>query len=177
VLPLFQEVQAYPGPGYGHSTIPNLIRDIGNESIANVFCFGAFADKNSRIVYHNLTGSFPFMSYNGSVCFFILYHYESKSILMAPIAGLDDVTIFNAYKQKFELLISTGFKPKLNIMNNQATKYMNTFLTEQDCKLQFMEPHNHRVNMAKCAIQTFKDAFIAMLAATDSNFPLQLWDQ
>jgi hypothetical protein len=58
----------------------------------------------------------------------------------------------------------------------QVTKYIKTFLTKQDCKLQLVEPHNHRLNAAKCAIQTFKDAFIAMLTTTDSDFPLQLWD-
>ena len=31
--------------------------------------------------------------------------------------------------------------------------------------------------MAERAIQTFKDAFIAALATTDSDFPLQLWDK
>ncbi len=46
-----------------HATnLPNLIGDNDDESIANVFCFGAFTNKNSGIVYHDLTGSFPFMS-------------------------------------------------------------------------------------------------------------------
>jgi hypothetical protein len=45
------------------------------------------------------------------------------------------------------------------------------------CKLQLVEPHNHRVNAAEQAIQTFMDAFIVALATMDSNFPLQLWDQ
>ena len=40
-----------------------------------------------------------------------------------------------------------------------------------------MEPHNHRVNAAERAIQTFKDAFIAALATTDRDFSLQLWDK
>jgi hypothetical protein len=40
-----------------------------------------------------------------------------------------------------------------------------------------VEPHNHRVNAAKRAIQTFKDHFISALATTDSEFPLQLWDK
>jgi hypothetical protein len=40
-----------------------------------------------------------------------------------------------------------------------------------------VEPHNHRVNVAERAIQMFKDAFIAALATTDSNFSLQLWDK
>ena len=62
-------------------------------------------------------------------------------------------------------------------MDNQATKHIKQFLTENECKLQLVEPHNQRVNAAERAIQTFKDAFIAALATTDSNFPLQLWDK
>jgi len=48
-------------------------------------------------------------------------------------------------------------------MDNQATKRIKKFLTENDCKLQVVEPHNHRVNAAERAIQTFKAAFIAAL--------------
>jgi hypothetical protein len=33
------------------------------------------------------------------------------------------------------------------------------------------------MNAAKCAIQTYKDAFIAALAKTDRDFPIQLWDK
>ena len=45
------------------------------------------------------------------------------------------------------------------------------------CKLQLDEPHNHRINAAERAIQTFKDAFIAALVTTDKDFPIQLWDR
>ncbi len=116
------------------------------------------------------------MSFDESVCFFVLYHYESTAILATPITGLNDVSIFNAYKTHFDVLATKGFKPKLNIMDNQATKHIKKILTENDCKLQVVEPHNHRVNVAKQAIQTFKAAFIAALMTTDSDFPLQLWD-
>ncbi len=156
---------------------PHVVDNNDDESIANIFCFGVFADKNSGIVYHDLTGSFPFMSFDGSVCFFVLHHYESNAILTTPIAGLDDVSIFNAYKKYFEDLTAKGLKPKLKVMDNQATKHIKKILTENDCKLQVVEPHNHRVNAAERAIQTFKAAFIAALATTDSNFPLQLWDR
>jgi hypothetical protein len=59
-------------------------------------------------------------------------------------------------------------------MDNQATKYSKIFLTTKGCDLQVVEPHNHRVNAAERAIQTFKDAFIVALAMTDSVFPLQV---
>jgi hypothetical protein len=62
-------------------------------------------------------------------------------------------------------------------MDNQATKHIKKFLTEEECKLQLLKPHNYRVNTAVRAIQTFKDAFIAALATTDQDFPLQVWDK
>jgi len=49
-------------------TIPNLIgHDKDDYSIANIFGFGAFADKQSGVMYNDLTGNFPFMSLDGSV--------------------------------------------------------------------------------------------------------------
>ncbi len=71
-------------------------------TIANVFCFGAFADKTSGIIYNDLTRSFSFVSLDGSVCFFVLYHYKSNCILTTPINGMDDKTIFEAYKKYFK---------------------------------------------------------------------------
>jgi hypothetical protein len=108
-IPLLDhEIRAYPGLAYEAQKDPNMIAmddvaqphpnlimmDEDNVTIANIFCFGAFADKTSGIVYHDLTGLFPFISLNGSLCFFVLYHYESNCILASPISGLEDKTIF-----------------------------------------------------------------------------------
>ena len=97
--------------------------------------------------------------------------------MVKAIANVDDCSICEAYKEIFETLENKGYKPKMNVMDNQATKYIKKFLTEKECDLQIVEPHNHRVNAAERAIQTFKDAFIAALATTDQDFPLQLWDK
>ena len=43
--------------------------------------------------------------------------------------------------------------------------------------MQLVEPHNHRVNAAERAIQTFKNHFIAGLCNTDEQFPAQLWNR
>jgi hypothetical protein len=164
-LPIFVEPMPYNGPAYNARREVNYIPD--DESIANVFCFGAFADKISGVVYNDLTRNFPFMLIDGSVCFFILYHYETNAILVKPIANVDDRSIFAAYKEAFETLETKGYKPKINVMDNQATKYIKKFLTKKECDLQLVEPHNHHANAAERAIKTFKDAFIAALATTD----------
>ena len=98
-LPIFVESMPYNGPAYNARREVNYIPD--DKSIANVFCFGAFADKVSGVVYNDLTGNFPFMSIDGSVCFFVLYHYETNAILVKPIANVDDRSIFAAYKEKY----------------------------------------------------------------------------
>jgi hypothetical protein len=109
--------------------------------------------------------------------FFVIYHYKSNAILATPISGLDNISIIESYKKHFDEFTAKGFKPKINIMDNQATKHINKILTEQQCKLQLIEPHNHCMNAAERAIQTFKDAFITTLATTDADFPIQLWDK
>jgi hypothetical protein len=138
-----------PGPGYIPAcAIPAIIADDCNEMVANVFCFGAYANKHLAVLYNNVTGNFLFMSYDGSVCYLVLYHYKSNAIMAMPITGLEDVCIFNAYKLNFDELKHKGYKRILNVMDNQATKYMKKFLTKEECKLQLVEPHNHRVNAA-----------------------------
>jgi hypothetical protein len=66
---------------------------------------------------------------------------------------------------------------KLNMMDNQATKIIKAYLAPQNVMLQLTKPHNHRVNAAKQAIQTFKNCFISALGTTDANFLIQLWDK
>ena len=89
-----------------------------------------------------MTGNFPFVSLDGSVCYFIMYHYESNSILATPINGLTDTIIFDAYKQRFEILESKGLKVRMNVMDNQETKHIKKFLTKKECEIQLVEPHD-----------------------------------
>ena len=128
--------------------------------IANVLCFREIADKITGFVYNKCTGKFQFMSLDGNVCFFIMYHYKTNTILATLIPGLDSKSILAAYSKNFEYLVSKGYTPKLNIMDNQATKTIKAYLMPQQCKLQLVEPNNHRVNAAEHAIQTFKNHFI-----------------
>jgi hypothetical protein len=142
-----------------------------------VFCFGAFADKISGVVYNDCTGKFPYMSLDGNVCFFVMYHYKTNAILATPIPGLDSASILDAYKKDFKYLEPKGYKPKLNVMDNQAAKVIKAYLKPRLVDLQLFEPHNHRVNAAKRAIQMFKNCFIGALGFMDSDFPVQLWDK
>ena len=60
-------------PRYQIHNQPTLIANDCDALIGKIFCFGEFSNKNSGVVYHDMTGNFPFMSLDGLVCFFIMY--------------------------------------------------------------------------------------------------------
>ena len=118
---------------YPHSPQAHIIEDDATSAAGNIFCFGAFADKHTGVVYSDLTGTFPYMSLTGNVCFLVVYHYESNAILGVPLKNMEDSTVFNAYRKQFDFLTSKGFTLKLNVMDNQASKQIKRFLTAQEC--------------------------------------------
>jgi hypothetical protein len=64
------------------------------------------------------------MSLEGNACFLIVYHYKLNAILALPIANSTNKTILVAYQQQFEVLESRGHNICLNVMDNQASKVM-----------------------------------------------------
>ncbi len=155
----------------------NIIDNNDSPWEANLFFFAAFADKHTRTLYNNLTGAFPFQSLEGNAGFLVVYHNKTNAILALPISGFSNKIIFAAYKHQYEMLESKGHVIRLNVMDNRASQTIKKFLTKNQCKLMLVEPHNHRVNAAERAIQTFKDHFVHALATNDSKFPLPLWDR
>ena len=81
------------------------------------------------------------------------------------------------FRQKIEYLNDRGFKPVFNIIDNVASKAVRAYLEKEKVGIQLVEPHNHRVNAAERAVQTFKNLFISGLATCDENFPTILWSK
>ena len=105
-----------------------------------------------------------------------MYDWSSNSILSEAIPNTKDETIIRIFKGKIKYLTKRGFKPRFNILDNIASKAIIEFLKEEcNIGIQVVEPHNHRVNAAERAIQTFKSHFIAGLCTCNNKFPLILW--
>jgi hypothetical protein len=106
----------------------NVIK-LDKESVGNVFVFAAFVGKQDGTIYSVLTGVFPFMFLEGNVCFLIVYHYKTNTILASPIVSFEDSDILlTAYQSQFELLESKGYQIQLNVMDNQACKMIKKYL-------------------------------------------------
>ena len=159
-------------------TTPHLVPDDEPlDGANNIFCFAALADKNELTLYTDATGALPVRSLDGNQYYFIAYDYDLNYIFAVPIPDLTDDTIVGAFDSIFTNLKKKGFAPKFNVTDNQAATAIKKFLTKEECKWQFVEPSNHRVNAAERAIQTHKNHFISGLCTTDTDWPLQLWDQ
>lgn len=157
---------------------PTVIsQDEASNKEINVFCYAAMADKIKGTMYTDVTGALPCRSLEGNLYYLVAYVYDLNAILARPIKDTKSETIVEAFEEVFTYLKDRGFTPKMNVTDNQAARHIKSFLTGKNCKWQFVEPNNHRVNAAERAIQTFKNHFISGLCCTDSEFPLQLWDQ
>eukprot|EP00804_Cyclotella_cryptica_P022477 CCRYP_015112-RA/>CCRYP_015112-RA protein AED:0.28 eAED:0.23 QI:0/0/0/1/0/0/2/0/681 len=155
---------------------PHVIPPDITDTTCNVFCFAALADKHQGTMYTDATGALPAVTLEGNQYYLVAYAYDPNYIYAAPLRNLRDESIMTAFEHAFQDLKTKGYKPTLNATDNQATTPIKSYLNTEDCKWQFVEPHNHRVNAAERAIQTFKNHFISGLCSTDSNWPLQLWD-
>jgi hypothetical protein len=74
-------------------------------------------------------------------------------------------------------LAARGLSVDFQIVNNEASMaYKEAIIFKWNAKFQLVPPDMHCQNWAKCAICTFKDHFLAILASVNSAFPPYLWD-
>ena len=141
----------------------------------DLFCYAALADSKEGVIYTDLPGPFPVVSHRQMKYVFVCYAYQPNAILVRPMKSRSAACMVEAYKSIYDYLSARGFKPKLNIMDNECSRAVKNYILSQNVALQLAEPDNHRANAAERAIQTFKNHFIAGLCTVDPTFPLQLW--
>ena len=106
---------------------------------------------------------------------FVCYVYEANAILVKPMKNRSDESFVEAYKEMYEDLKARGFKPTLNVTDNECSKAVQKYITSQNVNYQLVEPNNHRANAAERAIQTFKNHCTSVLYSVSTGFLLQLW--
>eukprot|EP00804_Cyclotella_cryptica_P028748 CCRYP_008238-RA/>CCRYP_008238-RA protein AED:0.39 eAED:0.39 QI:0/-1/0/1/-1/1/1/0/283 len=158
------------------SATPHLIKPDTNNTTCNAFCYAALADKHHGTMYTDATGALPAITLKGNQYDFVAYAYDPNYIFATPLCNLQDESIMKAFNNIFQDLKTKGDKPMFNVTDNQAMTPIKAYLKTEDCKWQFVEPNNHRVNAVERTIQTFKNHFVHGLCSKDCKWPLQLWD-
>ena len=107
----------------------------------------------------------------------VIYAYDPNTILVKPLPYRSKESIVQAYQKIIQHLTRIGFKPRLQRLDNEAYKLLQDNMDKNQIQYQLVSPVNHRRNAAERHIRNFKNNFISILAETDPDFPLHLWDK
>ena len=122
------------------------------------------------------TGKFPYRSKRGNKYIFVLYNYDSNSILSRPMKNRTDAEFLRVHDDVIEYLKVRGLQPKIQRLDNEASKAYTQNIDKHKMKFQLTPAQMHRKNIAERAIQTFKNHFITILAGANNEFPKNEWD-
>ena len=137
------------------------------------FCYLGIEEITGQI-YSDQTGKFTIPSSNGNKYVMVVYDYDSNCIFAEPLVSRKATSILAAFKRVLIKLKAAGLKPKFQRLDNECSKILKDFLTQEGIDFQLAPPNSHRRNAAERAIRTFKNHFIAILMGADKDFPLHL---
>ena len=128
-------------------------------------------------IHSDQTGRFPIQSISSNKYLMVIHAYDPNAILVEPLPDISKESIVQAYQQIIQHLTIRGFKQITQRLDNEASKLLQDDMDKNQIKWQLVPPGNHRRNAAEQHIRTFKNHFISILAGTDPEFPLHLWDK
>ena len=82
----------------------------------------------NRTIYTDLTGSFPVISERGNKLLYIAYSYDANGILWEPMKSKNGSEMSRVFKTVYDKLEKRGIKPKLHIMDNEASSTVMSWL-------------------------------------------------
>ena len=126
-------------------------------------------------VFTDQTGRFPINSSRGNKYVMVMYDNDTNAILAEAMKSRTQDEMVRAQAHLHGMLTKRGFKPHVQILDNECPAKLEEYLRKQQVNFQLVPPHLHRTNAAERAIGTFKDHFIAGLASADPAFPMHLW--
>jgi hypothetical protein len=106
-----------------------------------------------------------------------LHIYNLNAIIVRPMPSCTNALFITAFFKVFGILCACDYQPALTVMDNECSKAVEKHIRANKMDIQLVLPHNHRVNAAERAIETFKEHFAAALATVDMLCPIQLWDK
>jgi hypothetical protein len=104
--------------------------------------------------------------------FMIAFQAGGNVILQQAFKSKSNRHRIATYNAIMTCLAARGLSVDLQILNNKASAaYKEAIKIKWNAKFQLFLPDMHRQNPAECAICTFKDHFLAILAGINSTFP------
>ena len=125
----------------------------------------------------DLTGRFPITSVQGIAYLFVMYDYDSNTILAAPIRNRTKGSLIAGLNQCLATLKKAGIKPVLLKLDNEVSKDMVAHIEAENMTYQLASPGDHRTLPAERAIQTMKNHCVSIFHGDHPSFTPNQWDR
>jgi hypothetical protein len=133
--------------------------------------------KLKKTMYSDQMGCFPQVSSLGNKYIMVIHDVDSNSLWAEALKDITGNELILACAQALEQTQKASIIPKHQVLDNQASLAYKKAINNSDMRYKLVPPDNHQCNMAKKAIQTFKDHFVSVLSGCALTFPVHLWCQ
>jgi hypothetical protein len=127
--------------------------------------------------HSNQTGHLPQVSSPGNKYTMVIHNVDSNSSLAEALKDNTGGKLILARAQALEQMQKAGIVPKHQVLDNQASAAYKKAIGNSDMTCELVPLDDHQCNMAKKAIQTFKDHFVGVLSGCAPTFTMHLWCQ
>eukprot|EP00957_Ditylum_brightwellii_P109220 8331405-Ditylum_brightwellii.AAC.2 len=128
------------------------------------------------IAYLDLTGQFPHQLSRGNNYLYVMYDFDSNTILTEAIPNRQAKTLVNVWQKLHNQISKHGHPTKHYILNNEVSDEFKAVLTKYTKTFELTPPNIYHRNAAERAIRTYKNHLQAGLATCHSDFPILEWD-
>jgi hypothetical protein len=128
-------------------------------------------------LFTNNTGRFPIRARSSNQYVMTAFHANSNLSLQQAFKTKSDRHRIATYNAIMTCLVARGLSIDLQILGNEASStYKEAITFKWNATFQLVPPDMHHRNQTECAICTFKDHYLAILASVNADFPPYLWD-
>ena len=121
-------------------------------------------------IHSDQTGRFTIQSSSGNKYMMVIYVYDPNAILVETLPYRSKESIVQAYQKTIQHLTRRGFNPRVQRLDNEASKLLQDETDKNQIQWQLVPPGNHRIHEAERHIHTFKNILSSSWPGLIRNF-------
>ncbi len=126
-------------------------------------------------IHTDQTGPFPIRSQQGYQYIMIGIHLDAIYIFCKLMKNQTKGEMITAYQKMVNRMKLSALGLKHHRLDNKCLAAFKACIAKNGMTHELALPDCHHCNIAKRAIQTFKNHFVSILSEVDDRFPLSLW--
>jgi hypothetical protein len=131
--------------------------------------------KLAEMIHTNQTGTFPVTLQQGYRYIMVGIHLDANYFFCKLMKNRTEGEMIATYQKMVDRMKIAGLGLKHNRLDNECSENFKKFIQKNEMTHKLVPPDCHQHNMAKRAIQTFKNHFVLIFSGVDDRFPLSLW--